>query len=71
MVSSFILPFKPLPVISSISLISKPPLILLNALAIGWLEYFSIDDAIWTFATIDYYLQYLELNIEQRFLLSM
>lgn len=31
----------------------------------------SIDDAIWTFSTIDYYLQYLDLNITQRFLASV
>lgn len=31
----------------------------------------SIDDAIWTFSAIDYYLQYLDLNITQRFLASL
>lgn len=30
----------------------------------------SIDDAIWTFSAIDYYLQYLDLNITQRFIAS-
>ena len=31
----------------------------------------SINDAIWTFSVIDYYLQYLDLNLEQRFLVSV
>lgn len=32
----------------------------------------SIDDTIWTFATIDYYLQFLGLNIEQpRYIISI
>ena len=31
----------------------------------------SINDAIWTFSVIDYYLQYLDLNLEQRFLISV
>ena len=31
----------------------------------------SIDDAIWTFSAIDYYLQYLKLNLTQRFIASL
>ena len=31
----------------------------------------SLDDAIWTFSAIDYYLQYFDLNIEPRFLASL
>lgn len=31
----------------------------------------SIDDVIWTFSSIDYYLQYLGLSIEQRFMVSL
>lgn len=31
----------------------------------------SINDVIWTFCVIDYYLQYLGLNITQRFILSI
>ena len=31
----------------------------------------SLEDVIWTFSAIDYYLQYLDLNIEQRFIASL
>ena len=31
----------------------------------------SLDDVIWTFSVIDYYLQYLDLNIEPRFIVSI
>lgn len=31
----------------------------------------SINDVIWTFSAIDYYLQYLDLNLEQRFICSI
>jgi hypothetical protein len=31
----------------------------------------SLDDVIWTFSSIDYYLQYLDLNIMQRFMVSL
>ena len=31
----------------------------------------SIDDVIWTFSAIDYYLQYLDLNITHRFITSI
>ena len=30
----------------------------------------SLDDVIWTFSVIDYYLQYFDLNLQQRFIVS-
>ena len=31
----------------------------------------TLDDALWTFGTIDYYLQFLGLQIETRYLMSI
>lgn len=33
-------------------------------------DFLSLDDALWTFTIIDYYLQFLGLNVEPRYLIS-